>query len=156
MISVTIPGDKQYAFEHVVLDYNGTLALDGKPLDNVHKLLNELSRQAQIHVVTADTFGTVKAEMKNVNCLVTIIPAANQDIEKLRYIEDLGPDSVVAIGNGRNDQQMLEEAALGIGIIGGEGAYGGTLAAADVVCMSITHALELLLRHKRLIATLRR
>lgn len=155
MISVTIPGDQHYTFEHVVLDYNGTLALDGKPADHVPNLLNEISKQARIHVVTADTFGTVKVAMNAVNCLVTIIPALDQALEKQRYVQALGSDAVVAIGNGRNDLAMLKEAALGIAIIGEEGAFTGTVAAAGIVCVNIVNALELLLQRKRLIATLR-
>jgi soluble P-type ATPase len=156
MISVTIPGDTRYELEHIVLDYNGTLAVDGKPAPDVHALLNQLSHEARIHVVTADTFGIVKTEMQGVNCSLTVLPAANQDVEKLRYVQALGAEGVAAIGNGRNDQSMLKEAALSIAIIGHEGAFGGTAAVADIICVSITDALELLLRRKRLIATLRR
>ena len=49
---------------------------------------------------------------------------------------------------------MLQEAALGIALIQGEGAAVQTLQSADVICTSITHALGLLLFPKRLIATL--
>ena len=59
------------------------------------------------------------------------------------------------MGNGRNDQLMLEEAALGIAVILEEGAAAVTLSAADVVCTNIVSALELLDNPLRLIATLR-
>jgi soluble P-type ATPase len=50
---------------------------------------------------------------------------------------------------------MLQEAALGIVVIGREGAAAATFAAADVVCRSIGDALELLLDDRALAATLR-
>ena len=75
---------------------------------------------------------------------------------KLNYIEGLGADKVVAIGNGANDAGMLEKAALGIFVIGPEGSAVETLLKADVVVQNIGAALELLIYSKRLIATLRR
>jgi soluble P-type ATPase len=63
------------------------------------------------------------------------------------------------VGNGRNDQLMLKEAALGIAVILEEGAaaatLNATLNAADVVCTHIVSALELLTNPLRLMATLR-
>jgi soluble P-type ATPase len=63
---------------------------------------------------------------------------------------------VVAIGNGANDALMLEHAALGILVMGGEGAAVEALLRARVVVTDICEALDLLLFPKRLIATLRR
>lgn len=50
---------------------------------------------------------------------------------------------------------MLHEAALGLVVIQAEGAAQIAVAAADIVSKSIEDALDLLLRPKRLIATLR-
>jgi soluble P-type ATPase len=50
---------------------------------------------------------------------------------------------------------MLGEAALGIAVVGPEGAASASLAAADVVCGSILVALDLLLEPRALAATLR-
>jgi soluble P-type ATPase len=50
---------------------------------------------------------------------------------------------------------MLKEAVLGIAVVLGEGAFGQTLLAADVVCTSILDALALLEHPLRLTATLR-
>ena len=75
-------------------------------------------------------------------------------VEKV-LVEKIGPDAVVAMGNGRNDQLMLKAAGVGVAVILGEGASSETLMAADVVCTSILSALDLLLNPLRLIATLR-
>ena len=50
------------------------------------------------------------------------IPAQNQAEAKSDYVETLGADTVVAMGNGANDAAMIERAALGIAILGPEGA----------------------------------
>ena len=72
-----------------------------------------------------------------------------------RIVDRLGAAGCVAIGNGANDVPMLERAALGIAVIGPEGASGRALAAADVVCRSVVEALDLLLDPRLLVATLR-
>jgi soluble P-type ATPase len=76
--------------------------------------------------------------------------------QKLAYTQDLGADGVVAVGNGANDASMLKEAGLGICILGGEGAAGKALCAADIVTPDIVTALDLIARPARLIANLRR
>lgn len=50
---------------------------------------------------------------------------------------------------------MLQDAALGIAVLGPEGAAGGALMAADLAAPGIEPALELLLKPQRLCATLR-
>ena len=155
MIEITIPGYKKLFLEHLVLDYNGTIACDGKLIDGVMEILNELSSQVEIHILTADTFGNVKWEISDVPCTLSILPLENQDEGKLKYIKKLGPDSTVCIGNGRNDRLMLKAAALGISVIQEEGAAVEAIIAADVVSPNILDALHLLSHPLRLIATLR-
>jgi soluble P-type ATPase len=75
--------------------------------------------------------------------------------EKAALVELFGSGRSVAIGNGANDRDMLREAALGIAVIGPEGAAAVTIAVADVVCRSIEDALDLLLDDQTLAATLR-
>jgi len=50
---------------------------------------------------------------------------------------------------------MVGEPALGIAVVGPEGAAGAAVGAADVVVTDIRTALDLLLRPRRLVATLR-
>jgi soluble P-type ATPase len=155
MIEYDIPGYKTLRLTHLVLDYNGTLAVDGQLIDGVRGCLTVLAKDLDIHVVTADTFGKVKAGMKDVPCTVTILPLARQDLGKLEYVKALGLEGTACIGNGRNDQLMLKASALGIAVILGEGASVETLVAADVACTDIVCALELLINPLRLTATLR-
>ena len=155
MFHINIPGFGNLSLEHIVFDYNGTLAVDGMPVPGVRKRLTTLSEFVNIHVVTADTFGKVQKEMDGVPCKVTILPLENQDTGKREFVEALGAQATVSVGNGRNDRLMLEVAALGIAVILEEGASAMTLASADVVCKDIHAALDLFENPKRLIATLR-
>lgn len=155
MIEISIPGYRHLSFRHLVLDYNGTLAVDGALLPGLKTVLTHLAKDLEIHVLTADTFGEVRARLDGIPCKVTILPLDNQDRRKLDYVKKLGPENTVCIGNGRNDRLMLKEAALGIAVILGEGASVETLVSADVVCTEILSGLELLTKPLRLTATLR-
>lgn len=155
MISIDIPGFRILNLAHLVMDYNGTLAVDGRLLPGVEELVRGLATQISIHVITADTFGLVKAQLKGLPVDITITPMEDQAGAKLRFISELGPDNVVAIGNGRNDKKMLAAAALGIAVIQREGSAAETLTSADVVSLNILDALELLINTRRLVATLR-
>ena len=155
MLEIDVPGHRILRLEHLVLDYNGTLACDGRLLGGVKDRLEALAAQLKIHILTADTFGKARSELEGVPCELCILQAADQDTGKLRYVQGLGPDCTVCIGNGRNDRLMLVEAALGIAVVLDEGAAVQALNAAGAVCTSITSALDLLLNPLRLVATLR-
>ena len=90
-----------------------------------------------------------------VPCELTVLPPGSQDQAKLEFVNRLGADRTVCIGNGRNDRLMLEAAALRLCVILAEGAAAKTIQAADVVCGGIVAALELLTNPLRLTATLR-
>lgn len=155
MIQVEIPGYKTLSLQHLVLDYNGTLAIDGSLIVGLRPVLKELSEQLSVHVVTADTFGSAAQELEGTNCTLEILEPSTQDKQKEEVVMRLGSDSVIAIGNGRNDGLMLKKAALGIALIQEEGAATQTILNADIVCTSILDALQLLQSPKRLVATLR-
>jgi len=57
MLTIEIPGYDRLALEHLALDLNGTLALDGEVLPGVAERLAALSPHLQIHLLTADTRG---------------------------------------------------------------------------------------------------
>lgn len=156
MIEVTIPGFGSLALQYLVADYNGTLALDGTLLPGVAEALRNLATRLDIHVVTADTFGTARAALAQLPVRVVVLASGPQDEGKRQYIEGLGADRCVAIGNGLNDRLLLEAAALGIAVVQREGAAARTLQSADLVTPDIDAALGLLMNSSRLIATLRR
>jgi len=155
MISIDIPGFRKLELEHLVSDYNGTLAFDGKLLPGVAEALSSLASSIDVHVITADTFGLAEAQLAGLPVKLAITPPESQAEAKLQLVSELGADTVVAIGNGRNDRKMLGAAALGIALIQREGAAAETLASAKVVSTSVLDALDLLRNPRRLVATLR-
>lgn len=155
MIAVDIPGFGELRLAHLVLDFNGTLAVDGRLLPQVAETLNSLAGELAIHVLTADTFGSARVALTGVDCTLAVLPLGQQDVAKRDYVRELGAGKCVAVGNGRNDALMLQEAALGIALLQAEGAAVASLTAADVVCRTIHDALTLLTNPRRLVATLR-
>ncbi|EJW09844.1 hypothetical protein A33M_0939 [Rhodovulum sp. PH10] len=155
MLTIDIPGRNPLALQNLVLDYNGTIACDGALLPGVAPAVEELRQVLAVHVLTADTFGSAGAQLAPLGVALALIPPGGQAEAKAAFVEKLGADTVVAIGNGANDAAMLARAALGIAVIEGEGAAGAALRAADVVVTDIRHAFDLLLKPLRLKATLR-
>lgn len=155
-MKINIPGGERFEIKHIVSDYNGTIALDGKLVEGVADLISELSKDIRFHVITADSFGSVEKELQGIDCEVFKIGAGEQDRAKAEYVRKLGADNVAALGNGKNDFLMLGEAALGIGILYREGICTETLLASKVVCSNPIDAMGYFINPKRLIATLRR
>ena len=156
MLQVDVPGRGMLSMEHLVLDVNGTIAFDGDLLKGVREGVAALEGVLQPVVVTADTHGSAEELAAALGVHVRYIEAGLEAEQKLDLVESLGPDRVVAVGNGANDREMLRASALGICVIGREGAAGGTAAAADIVVCSIDDALGMLAVPQRLMATLRR
>lgn len=156
MLHLTIPGRAEMTIEHLVLDFNGTIAFDGKIIEGVNERLKQLAESLKIYVITADTNGSVHRECKELSVEVHVIGKEDQLGEKKRFIESLNPSGAVSIGNGINDEWMFEASDLAIAVIGGEGAAISSLMKSDIVVQNIIDGLDLLLRQNRLIATLRK
>lgn len=151
-LTIAIPGRPGLQLEHLMLDVNGTLTNRGALIDGVHPRLDELRKKVTVHLVSADTFGTLDsiAQLLQVNA----VRAASGD-DKLRELDRLGRERCAVIGNGANDVLVLAAAAVSLVVLGSEGTCSAALRAADVVCISAVDALGLLLDPKALSATLR-
>ncbi len=155
MLEIAIPGAEPLRLDHLVADFNGTLAVDGELLPGAGEALRRLAEKLALHVVTADTFGRARDALAGIPCELAILPEGAQDSAKLRYVEALGAARCACLGNGRNDRLMLAAAGLGIAVMQGEGAAVETLLAAAVAVPDVNAALGLLLYPRRLVATLR-
>jgi len=155
MLAIDIPGATRLRLEHLVLDFNGTMACDGVLLEGVPPLLAAVSEHLRISVVTGDTFGRAAEALAGLPCTLTTLRVSDQAAAKLEFMQRLGPSRTACIGNGRNDRLMLGTAALGIVVVQSEGASVEALHAAKVVAPNIHDALRLLLNPVRLVATLR-
>lgn len=155
MVSIDIPGFGNLRLAHLVLDYNGTLAVDGVLLPSVKARLGRLSRSLGIHIITADTFGKARSQLRGIDCKLEILRPGGEARAKAAYVRALGAARVACVGNGRSDRSMLALAAVGIAVLQAEGAAAETLAAADLVVPSAVDALDLFLYPGRLVASLR-
>jgi P-type E1-E2 ATPase len=160
MIEISIPQRGAFHLEHLVCDVNGTLALDGNLIEGVSKIIGLLREQVTVHLLTADTFGRQSLIDQQLNLtairLKTGHAAGDEARQKAEYVEQLGAERVIAIGQGANDAQMLRTAAIGICILSAEGCAVETLIAADLVAPNILNALEILQNPLRIVATLRK
>lgn len=154
MITIEIPGRGLLQIGHLILDLNGTLAVDGRLSTAVVDRVRALSSAVEIHILTADTFGTASA-LQALGVRILVLEPGDQVEAKARFVRELGASRTVAIGNGMNDEGMLREAALGIAVIGREGAAVRSLLAADLAAPSIEDGLDLLRFPRRLAASLR-
>jgi len=155
MIEIDIPGFGQRTFEHLVLDYNGTLALDGRVQPGVFSRLSSLKNSLQIHILTADTYGTVRTTFNQTEYTVHVLPAGDESAAKAEYVRVLGARSCVCMGNGCNDAAMLMDAGLSVAVLQPEGVAMAALSAANILVPGIEAGLDLLLNPTRLKATLR-
>ncbi|MFH1058676.1 MAG: ATPase P [Pseudomonadota bacterium] len=154
-INVKIPGWRELELSHLVLDLNGTLARDGVVLGGVATLVLQLSKRLSVHLATADTFGGAERLFPPGVRLTRLSPGQEAE-QKRDLVLSLGAEHCAALGNGANDALMLAAAALGVAVIGPEGAALAAIQAADVVVTEPLAGLDLLLHPDRLRATLRR
>ena len=154
MISIDIPGWENITIENIVLDLNGTIATDGKISVDVKEKIKALSQKTKVYILTADTQGTAGDESKDIGIELVKIPGEDSKNKKFEFLKTLNLQKTIVIGNGNNDQLILREAALGIAILGDEGLSGMALKNAEILVKSISDALDLFLKPKRLIATL--
>jgi P-type E1-E2 ATPase len=154
MITIEIPGWENIAIENIVLDLNGTIATDGKISIDVKEKIKSLSQKAKVYILTADTQGTAGDESKEIGIELVKIPSEDSKNKKFEFLKNLNLDRTIVIGNGNNDQLILREAALGIAVLGDEGVSSLALKSAEILVKSISDALDLFLKPKRLMATL--
>ncbi len=156
MIELNIPGRGVLQLEHLVCDVNGTLALDGRLLEGVARLLAGLRDRLELHLVTADTHGRQVEIDRQLGLSGHRLQPGDEAAQKAAFVRQLGAERVVAVGQGANDAAMLREAALGIAVLSREGLAVPALLAADILAPDILSALELLDKPLRIIATLRK
>ncbi|UJF17787.1 HAD hydrolase family protein [Vibrio sp. SS-MA-C1-2] len=154
MITITLPNETM-TIEHVVFDFNGTLAVDGKLIDSVEDKLVELSHLVDIHVLTADTFSSATDELKGLPLSLICLEGKMVGREKLEAIRHLDLDTTVTVGNGLNDIFMLQAAKVGIAVNSKEGLSVKAIESADLYCLSVIDAIDLLLNPTRIAAGLR-
>ena len=154
MLTINIPGREAFPISHLVLDYNGTIALDGEIIPGIKEKLDKLCADLEICVITADTHGTAAKKCEGLPLQVLTFPTT--EVGKIKAEEvRRRTGGVACIGNGFNDILMSDAADLSICVMGTEGCCSALMAHTDITVTSILDALDLLLIPGRLRATLR-
>lgn len=153
MLTLEIPGDKKYELKELILDFNGTLAVDGKLIVGVKERIQKLSKILNIYVLTGDQHHNAEKVLHNLAINVKVVHGKK---EKIKFINSIGNNHIVYIGNGLMDIKALKKSAIGICVIEKEGASTKALSNSDIVTNNILDALDLLLIKDRLICTLKR
>ena len=155
-MTIEIANFKKLEITDIICDYNGTIARDGIVLPEIKGLFESLAEHFALHVITADTFGSVQRQLEGYGAKIKILSGSDHTAEKSNFIESLGAGHCAALGNGNNDSRMLKTAEIGIAVMGDEGCSVETLTSADIVVKDSFDGLMLFLEPMRLAATLRR
>jgi len=159
-IEIDLPCGITYSIRNLVLDLNGTLTVDGRFIEGVCERLEAVSKRLDVFIVTADMHQTVQGIADSIakKCSIKAhrLDVGRGDLQKLAFLDELGCNATATIGNGCNDALMLKASALGICILGPEGASTEALLASSLVFHNICDALDVFLKPSRLIATLRK
>lgn len=155
MLELQVPGRGHLSWQYLVMDVNGTIAVDGALISGVAERTARLKDMLTLHLLTADTQSTAGDLAKAIGARIIRVKTGEESRQKREHVLQLGPPQVIAVGNGANDTAMLETASLGIAVLGREGSAISAVMGADLVVTNVVDALDLLLRPKRLIGTLR-
>ena len=151
---IVVPGWGSIEIKNVVLDLNGTLTESGDFIPGVLECLEALSGKGfKIFVLSGDTRGTLRQSFQHAQGIEAIVTKTAR--EKQTFVESIGAEHTVCVGNGNIDVEMFKVARLSICTIQAEGATTKAMLQADIVVTHITQAFEILLDPNKLIATLR-
>ncbi|OGP92663.1 MAG: hypothetical protein A2156_04735 [Deltaproteobacteria bacterium RBG_16_48_10] len=154
MITIQRPGRNPLEIGFILIDFEGTLASDHRVHPKAKDKISLLSKRAKIYILTKAGKEVMEKTLGKLNAEVVYVTEGEASQRKLELSNRLGKNRLVAIGNGVDDASMIEEAGLGICVIGKEGSSGEALRKADVVVTNILDALDFLLKPLRQKATL--
>ncbi len=154
MITIERPGQDNLEIEFILIDFEGTLVSDRRVHPKAKDKINLLSKRTKIYILTKGEKELVEETLKKVKAEIFYLMGGEISRRKIDLMHQLGATRTVAIGNGLDDAPMIEEAGLGICVIGKEGASAETVKKADVVVLNILDALDFLLKPLRQKATL--
>jgi len=160
MIKLLIPGFGPLEINRVVTDYTGTHSLKGVVRRSVRTRLAQLARLVEVHVLTIDTFGTVRRELARLPVELHLLKYSRRnDKEKQRFVMKYEPKHVAAFGNGTIDRLLLktvrDAGGLAVAVDNGEGCALEAILNANILVHGSEQALDLLLEPNSCKATLR-
>ena len=156
MISILRPGMESLDIHFVLIDFEGTLAMDGRVHPKAKDKVNLLSKRATIYILTKSNREKVEETLRKMKVEILYVTEGDSSQQKLNVLQRLGPHQTAVIGNGLDDVRIVEQAGLGICVIGKEGSSAEAVAKADLVVTNVVDALDFLLKPLRQRATLGR
>lgn len=154
MILLQRPGQNPLKIEFILLNFEGTLATDRRVHPKAKDKLNLLAKRSKIYILTKAEKEGIREILKKVKAEVIYLTEGEVSQKKLDLLRQVGAERTVAIGNGVDDAAMIEEAGLGICVIGKEGTSVEAIKKAAVAVTDILDALDFLLKPLRQKATL--
>jgi len=168
MISIERPGQSNSEIEFILIDFEGTLAIDRRVHPKAKDKVNLLSKRTKIYIFVNsptppfDKGGKggilakelIEERLRKVKAEIIYLAEGDSSRRKLDLLRQLGPTRCAAIGNGTDDATLMREAGIGICVIGREGASGQVVKNADLVFPDILDALDFLLKPLRQKSTL--
>jgi soluble P-type ATPase len=149
MISIQRPGMESLDIHFVLIDFEGTLAMDGRVHPKAKDKVNLLSKRVTITILTKSNREKVEETLRKMRAEILYVTEGDSSQQKLNALQRLGAHQTVVIGNGLDDVRILEQAGLGMCVIGKEGASAEAMAKADLVVTHVLDALDFLLKPLR-------
>jgi len=156
MISIQRPGMENLDIHFVLIDFEGALAMDGRVHPKAKDKVNLLSKRATLYILTKSNREKVEETLRKMKVEILYVTEGDSSQQKLKVLQRLGPHQTAVIGNGLDDVRIMEQAGLGMCVIGKEGSSTEALAKADLVVTHVLDALDFLLKPMRQRATLGR
>ena len=156
MISIQRPGMENLDIHFVLIDFEGTLAMDGRVHPKAKDKVNLLSKRATLYILTKSNREKVEETLRKMKVEILYVTEGDSSQQKLKVLQRLGPHQTAVIGNGLDDVRIMEQAGLGMCVIGKEGSSAEAVAKADLVVTNVLDALDFLLKPLRQRATLGR
>jgi soluble P-type ATPase len=154
MIIIQRPGQEPLEIENILIDFEGTLAQDRRVNPKAKDRINLLSKRTKIYIFAIEDKDVVEKVLKNIKAELIFLKEGESSQGKLNLLRELRAEKTVFIGNGKDDEEVMEYVAFGISVIGKEGASVETIKRADILFFNMVDALEFLLKPLRQKATL--
>lgn len=147
------PNKEIINIENIILDLNGTLAVNGQVSEKAKKLVVKLKQLGyKLILISGDIRGNAKTVAEELD--LGLYLGANSS-EKAKQMKRFDKEKTAAIGNARIDIGTFENAKISIATLQSEGIHSGILNYVDLIVPSIEDALNLFIDVKSLEATLR-
>jgi len=154
MIHIQRPGQEPLEIDFILIDFEETVASDRRVHPKAKDKVNLLAKRAKIYILTKEEKERVEEVLKKVKAEIVYLTEGESSQKKLGLLRELGATRTVVVGNGADDGPMMEEALLGLCVIGKGGASSEAVKNADIVFTDILDALDFLLKPLRQKATL--